>query len=107
MLQRLQIKLSAWPSACLRKGEAAPVDKNTEVSGFFRLSAWIALDQPDTDLQAQVYEITNNGRNSGKAVSDESMADARAVTVTLLHDKAHPSTLYVPLAPPRRPSAAN
>lgn len=84
-----------------------PVDKNTEVSGFFRLSAWIALDQPDTDLQARVYEITSNGRNSGKAVSDESMADARAVTVTLLHDKAHPSTLYVPLAPPRRPSAAN
>jgi uncharacterized protein len=149
-----------------------PVDKNTEVSGFFRLSAWIALDQPDTDLQAQVYEITSNGRsillttdriraryreslrvanlvatrkpllydfkrftfvsrqlapgsrlrlvvgpinsiytqknyNSGKAVSDESMADARAVTVTLLHDKAHPSTLYVPLAPPGRPSAAN
>ena len=35
--------------------------------------------------------------NSGKAVSDESMADARAVTVTLLHDSAHPSTLYVPL----------
>ena len=26
--------------------------------GFFRLSAWIALDQPDTDLQAQIFEIT-------------------------------------------------
>jgi len=50
---------------------------------------------------------TQKNYNSGKAVSDESMADARAVTVTLLHDKAHPSTLYVPLASPRRPSAAN
>jgi hypothetical protein len=30
------------------------------------------------------------------------MADARPVTVTLLHDKAHPSTLYVPLGQPRR-----
>jgi hypothetical protein len=144
-----------------------PFAKNTEVSGFFRLSAWIALDQPDTDLQAQIYEITANGRsivlstdriraryrdslrvaalittrkpllyefkrftfvsrqlaagsrlrlvvgpinsiytqknyNSGKPVSDESMADARPVTVTLMHDKAHPSTLYVPLGQPRR-----
>jgi putative CocE/NonD family hydrolase len=139
-----------------------PFEKNTEVSGFFRLSAWIALDQPDTDLQAQIYEITANGRsillttdriraryreslrvanpvtlhkpllyefkrfmfvsrqlaagsrlrlvlgpinsiytqknyNSGKAVSEESMADARPVTVTLLHDPNHPSMLYVPL----------
>jgi uncharacterized protein len=146
-----------------------PFEKNTEVSGFFRLSAWIALDQPDTDLQARIYEITANGRsillttdcmraryreslrvanlvttrkpllyefkrftfvsrqlapgsrlrlvvgpinsiytqknyNSGKAVSDESMADARPVTVTLLHDKSHPSTLYVPLGQPRRSS---
>jgi hypothetical protein len=147
-------------------------DRSTEVSGFFRLSAWIALDQPDTDLQAQIYEITANGRsillttdriraryreslrvaslvttrkpllyefnrftfvsrqlaagsrlrlvvgpinsiytqknyNSGKAVSDETLADARAVTVTLVHDPAHPSTLYVPLGQPRRVSAAN
>jgi uncharacterized protein len=139
-----------------------PFATSTEVSGFFRLSAWIALDQPDTDLQAQIFEITANGRsillttdriraryreslraatlittrkpllyeftrftfvsrqlapgsrlrlvvgpinsiytqknyNSGKAVSEETMADARAVTVTLLHDPAHPSTLYVPL----------
>lgn len=146
-----------------------PFAKDTEVSGFFRLSAWIALDQPDTDVQAQIYEITANGRsillstdriraryreglraaalittrkpllyefkrftfvsrqlaagsrlrlvigpinsiytqknyNSGKPVSDESMADARPVTVTLLHDKAHPSTLYVPLGQPRRRS---
>ena len=146
-----------------------PFERKTEVSGCFRLSAWIALDQPDTDLQAQIYEITPNGRsillttdriraryreslrvanlvttgkalpyefkrfmfvsrqlaagsrlrlvvgpinsiytqknyNSGKAVSDESMADARPVTVTLLHDQTHPSTLYVPLGQPHRGS---
>ena len=146
-----------------------PFANNTEVSGFFRLSAWIALDQPDTDLQALVYEVTANGRsillttdrlraryrdslraaslvttrkpllyefkrftfvsrqlaagsrlrlvvgpinsiytqknyNSGKAVSDETLADARPVTVTLLHDKTHPSTLYVPLGQAQRSS---
>jgi uncharacterized protein len=145
---------------------SSALDKSTEVSGFFRLSAWIALDQPDTDLQAQIFEITLNGRsillttdriraryreslraatliatrkpllydfkrftfvsrqlaagsrlrlvigpinsiytqknyNSGKAISDETMADARAVTVTLIHDQAHPSTLYVPLGQQR------
>lgn len=146
-----------------------PLEQSTEVSGFFRLSAWIAIDQPDTDLQARVYEITANGRsillttdqiraryrdslrvanlvatrkpllydfkrftfvsrrlaagsrlrlvlgpinsiytqknyNSGKAVSDESMADARPATVTLAHDQNHPSTLFVPLGQPQRTS---
>jgi hypothetical protein len=38
--------------------------------------------------------------NSGKPVFEETMADARAVTVTLLHDKAHPSALYVPMGQP-------
>ena len=141
---------------------SAPFSKPTEVSGFFHLTAWIALDQPDTDLRARIYEITANGRsilltsdqiraryreslrtaklistrqalpyqfnsftfvsrqiasgsrlrlvlgpinsiytqknyNSGKNVSEESMQDARAVTVTLLHDESHPSALYVPL----------
>jgi putative CocE/NonD family hydrolase len=34
--------------------------------------------------------------NSGKPVSEESMRDARAVTVRLLHDERYPSALYVP-----------
>jgi putative CocE/NonD family hydrolase len=34
--------------------------------------------------------------NSGGAVSEESMQDARAVTVKLFHDELHPSALYVP-----------
>jgi putative CocE/NonD family hydrolase len=140
-------------------------DKPTEISGFFKLSAFIAIDQPDTDFQATVYEIDRNGQsiqlasdtiraryresqrkaelittkaplrydfdhftfvsrqiaegsrlrlvigpinsistqknyNSGKPVSDETMADARAVTVSLVHDKAHPSALYVPFGQP-------
>ncbi|HET6545149.1 MAG TPA: CocE/NonD family hydrolase [Rhodanobacteraceae bacterium] len=35
--------------------------KDTDLAGFFRLSAWIALDQPDTDLLAYVFEIKPDG----------------------------------------------
>jgi putative CocE/NonD family hydrolase len=145
---------------------SAPFDKDTEVSGFFRLSAWIAIDQPDTDFAIAVYEIRRDGSslplttdvmraryrenprtpklvatreplrydferfmfvsrqiktgsrlrlvigpsdsiysqrnyNSGKDVAEESMQDARPVTVRLLHDEAHPSALYVPLGQPQ------
>ena len=38
-------------------------DKPTELSGFFRLAAWIAIDQPDTDFQASVYEINAKGES--------------------------------------------
>ena len=38
--------------------------------------------------------------NAGGDVSAESIHDARAVTVTLFHDKAHPSVLYVPIGQP-------
>jgi putative CocE/NonD family hydrolase len=144
---------------------SAPFAQDTELSGFFRLSAWIAIDQPDTDFEATVYEFDRNGGsimlsqdvlraryreslrvgklvmtreplrydfehftfvsrriaagsrlrlvigpmnsiftqknyNSGKPVSEETMADARTVNVTLLHDKAHPSALYVPVGQP-------
>ena len=39
----------------------APFEKGTEISGYFRLSAWIAIDQPDTDFVASVYEIGADG----------------------------------------------
>jgi len=139
-----------------------PFERDTEVSGFFRLSAWLAIDQPDTDFSVTLYEIRQNGGsilltqdlqraryrenvreekpiatrkplrydfehftftsrlikkgsrlrltiapinsiysqknyNSGGDVSSESMKDARTVTVTLYHDRAHPSALYVPM----------
>ena len=144
----------------------APFEQDTEVSGFFKLSAWLAIDQPDTDFAVSVYEIRpdassillttdlkrarhrdslrqakliatreplkydfdgftftsrmlrKGGRlrlvigpansmysqknfNSGGDVSSESMRDARAVAVKLYHDRAHPSTLFVPLGQPQ------
>ena len=141
---------------------SAPFTQDTEVSGFFRLSAWIAIDQPDTDFAVSVYEVRDDGLsmflssqvlraryreslrdpkavttkaplryefdkfnfvsqeikrgsrlrlviapvsslyseknyNTGGVVAKETVKDARTVTVTLFHDRAHPSTLYVPL----------
>jgi putative CocE/NonD family hydrolase len=142
-----------------------PFEEEREISGFFRLSAWLSIDCPDTDLYVSVYVVDPNGAalilatdlmrvryrrglrhprlietpepllyefgsftfvsrlierghrlrlviapvgridmvfvqknyNGGGVVADESAADARAVTVKLFHDKAHPSALYVPL----------
>ncbi len=33
----------------------------TEVSGFFRLSAWLAIDQPDTDFGISIDEVKMDG----------------------------------------------
>jgi hypothetical protein len=41
----------------------APFDRDTELAGAFRLTAWIAIDQPDTDFRARVYEIDGAGRS--------------------------------------------
>lgn len=38
-----------------------PFEVATEVSGFFKLSAWIGIDQPDTDFIATVYELRPDG----------------------------------------------
>ncbi len=38
-----------------------PFEKPTELSGFFKLSAWIAIDRPDTDFSATIYEIDQDG----------------------------------------------
>jgi len=43
---------------------------------------------------------TQKNYNSGGVVADETMADARPVTVKLLHDKAHPSARYIPFGQP-------
>jgi putative CocE/NonD family hydrolase len=142
---------------------STPFSMDTEVSGFFRLSAWIAIDQPDTDFNVSINEILTDGTaiplssqllraryreslraakvlttqqpqlynfnaftfatrvigkgsrlelivgptdsisleknyNAGGVVSEESIKSSRPVTVTLFHDAAHPSVLYVPLA---------
>jgi putative CocE/NonD family hydrolase len=140
-----------------------PLAADTDLAGFFKVSAWISLDQPDTDFIASVYEIKADGSsvalsddmlraryrnsfrepqlakpgvverydfehftfaarrivkgsrlrlviaplnslwseknyNGGGVVANESGKDARKVTVTLYHDAAHASALYVPIA---------
>lgn len=39
----------------------APIEDEHEISGFFRLRAWLAIDQPDTDFLAAIYEVAPNG----------------------------------------------
>jgi predicted acyl esterase len=38
-----------------------PFTQATEISGQMKLAAWIALDVPDTDFAATVYEIKRDG----------------------------------------------
>lgn len=148
-----------------------PFEQATEVSGFFKFSAWIAIDRPDTDFAVSIYEIRADGSsifmagdmlraryresfrdpklirtrgplrydfdrftfvsrqiragsrlrlavapvdsiywqknyNSGGDVANETIANARAVTATLYHDRAHPSALYVPIGQPEVSSDA-
>ncbi len=40
-----------------------PFDTPVTLAGFLRLKAWIAIDQPDTDLRASVYAIAPDGRS--------------------------------------------
>jgi putative CocE/NonD family hydrolase len=42
---------------------SAVFDKATDLAGFFRLSAWMLLDQPDTDFHVAVFEIQPDGTN--------------------------------------------
>ncbi len=39
----------------------APFEEPIEISGFFRLSVWMAIDCPDTDLYVSVHEIRADG----------------------------------------------
>jgi len=38
-----------------------PFAQDTEVSGFFSLSAWISINQPDTDFSVSIWEIRGDG----------------------------------------------
>jgi putative CocE/NonD family hydrolase len=40
---------------------SAPFAQATEITGFLKLSAWIAIDRPDTDLYVSVHEIALDG----------------------------------------------
>ncbi|MEO5559884.1 MAG: CocE/NonD family hydrolase [Dokdonella sp.] len=34
---------------------------DTDLAGFFKLSSWISLDQPDTDITVSVFEVKSDG----------------------------------------------
>jgi putative CocE/NonD family hydrolase len=40
---------------------SAPFAEDTEITGFFRFTAWLAIDQADTDFKVSVYDIDLNG----------------------------------------------
>jgi putative CocE/NonD family hydrolase len=48
--------------------ESAPFAEDVEISGFPKLTAWIAIDTPDTDFQVMLYEIFSDGRSLALAV---------------------------------------
>jgi putative CocE/NonD family hydrolase len=142
--------------------ETAPFNADTEISGFFRLDAWLSIDQPDTDFRVLVQLVAPDGGcillandtmraryreglrsaalietdapllyrfdgfgfisrlaragdrlrlvvgpynsiyiqrnfNGGGVVSNETIADARPVAVTLLSGGAHQSVLWMPV----------
>lgn len=64
---------------------SAPFDSDVEVSGFFKLHAWLAIDRPDTDFRVAVYEIGVDGSSvlltsdSIRARYRESLREARLV----------------------------
>jgi putative CocE/NonD family hydrolase len=40
---------------------SAPFEQDLEIGGFFRMVAWISIDQPDADIRVGVYEIDHVG----------------------------------------------
>jgi putative CocE/NonD family hydrolase len=140
----------------------APFAEDVEISGFFELDLWLAIDRPDTDVRARIFEVDLRGAsvllsedwirarhrsnlseesaiatneplpyrferftfisrlvaaghrlrlvigpinsiymqknyNGGGVVAEETVEDARPVTVRLLHDRQHASVLRVPI----------
>ena len=39
----------------------APLARDTDIGGFFKLSVWLAINQPDTDFKAALYDIGVDG----------------------------------------------
>ena len=64
-------------------GEIFP--ENTEIAGFPKLTVWLKMDVPDTDLEADLYEILPDGGSvaltgaSMRARYRESLREARPV----------------------------
>jgi uncharacterized protein len=53
---------------------SGPFACDTEISGFFKLIAWLAIDQPDTDVGVSVFEI---GRDGGSILLSTDWSRAR------------------------------
>lgn len=43
--------------------DSDPFQVDVELSGFFRLDAWISVDQPDTDFRVLIYAVEADGRS--------------------------------------------
>lgn len=60
--------------------------ETTEVTGFLKLTIWLTMDVPDTDLEAEVYEILPGGGSVSltsaavRARYRESLREEKAVT---------------------------
>jgi len=63
-----------------------PFLENTEITGYVKLTAWMAIDVPDTDFQASLYEILADGSSIQltqdllRARYRESLREAKLVT---------------------------
>lgn len=42
--------------------DSAVLEDSLEISGFFKLTAWISIDCPDTDVYFAIYEVFPDGR---------------------------------------------
>ncbi|MGE5413629.1 MAG: CocE/NonD family hydrolase, partial [Syntrophomonadaceae bacterium] len=76
--------LNLYGNGAIYHGE--PLAEATEVSGFPRLTLWLAMDVPDTDLEADLYELLPDGGSVAlssavmRARYRESTREARLVT---------------------------
>jgi putative CocE/NonD family hydrolase len=67
------------------------LEEEATVSGFFRLEAWISIDQPDTDFKVAVYEVRDGGHvqllssDVKRARHRESLHDSRCVDSGVPH----------------------
>jgi putative CocE/NonD family hydrolase len=66
---------------------SSPFENDTEISGPVKLTVWLKMDVPDTDIEVNLYEILPSGR-SVALTSDEMRARYRA---SLTEAKAVPS----------------
>jgi putative CocE/NonD family hydrolase len=53
---------------------SAPLEAETEISGYAKLRVWLSMDVPDTDLLASLYEIRPDG---GSALLTQAQMRAR------------------------------